>query len=311
MRVTSNSFPTALQYQLESLATKQARLQSQAATGQRFMSPSEDPRATRKVLELQQETRRLNQYNENIDLSNEKLNSIYGAVQALKKVSDRAGELAAMVDDMKSKDQLSAYRQEINQLIEQSVQIANTNNQFGYVFSGTRSNAEAYGISRNEAGEISGVSYQGATDTVEIEIAKGSSLSVQMPGSNTGESGVQGLFETREGSFFQNLIELRDKLDGGTREDVAYIRETVSKNLIKDESNVIYHISRVGALEARLETAKTMGSRRITAANEFVSKEVDADLAKTLVKLNEIQTAYMAALKSGATIMNQSLLDYV
>ena len=95
------------------------------------------------------------------------------------------------------------------------------------------------------------------------------------------------------------------------REDVAYIRETVARNLMKDESNVIYHISRVGALEARLETAKTMGSRRITAANEFVSKEVDADLAKTLVQLNEIQTAYMAALKSGATIMNQSLLDYV
>ena len=131
MRVTSNSFPNALQYQLESLATKQARLQSQAATGQRFRTPSEDPRATRKVLELQQETRRLNQYNENIDLSSEKLNSVYGAIQALKKVSDRAGELAAMVDDMKSKDQLAAYRQEVNQLIEQSVQIGNTNNQFG------------------------------------------------------------------------------------------------------------------------------------------------------------------------------------
>ena len=119
------------------------------------------------------------------------------------------------------------------------------------------------------------------------------------------------MFETREGSFFSNLIELRDRLDGGTRDDVAYIRETVTTNLMKDESNVIYHISRVGALEARLETAKTLGTRRITAANEFVSKEVDADLAKTLVKLNEIQTAYLAALKSGATIMNQSLLDYV
>ena len=311
MRVTSNSFPTALQYQLEALATKQARLQSQAATGQRFSAPSEDPRATRKVLELQQETRRLSQYNENIDLSSEKLNSVYGAIQAVKKVSDRAGELATMVDDMKSRDQLAAYRQEINQLIEQTVQIANTNNQFGYIFSGTKSNAEAYGITRNENGEISEVEYQGSTDTLGIEIAKGSQISVEMAGSNTTESGTQGLFETREGSFFSNLIELRDRLDSGTREDVAYIRETVTTNLMKDESNVIYHISRVGALEARLETAKTLGTRRITAANEFVSKEVDADLAKTLVKLNEIQTAYLAALKSGSTIMNQSLLDYV
>ena len=44
---------------------------------------------------------------------------------------------------------------------------------------------------------------------------------------------------------------------------------------------------------------------------EFISREVDADLAQTLVKLNEVQAAYLAALKSGATIMNQSLLDYV
>ena len=88
------------------------------------------------------------------------------------------------------------------------------------------------------------------------------------------------MFETREGSFFSNLIELRDRLDG-TREDVAYIRETVTTNLMKDESNVIYHISRVGAMEARLETAKTLGNEKDYGGNEFVSKEVDADLAKT------------------------------
>ena len=110
MRVTSNSFPNALQYQLESLATKQARLQSQAATGQRFRAPSEDPRATRKVLELQQETRRLNQYNENIDLSSEKLNSVYGAIQAFKKYLTGRASWRLWSMTMKSKDQLAAYR---------------------------------------------------------------------------------------------------------------------------------------------------------------------------------------------------------
>jgi flagellin-like hook-associated protein FlgL len=60
-----------------------------------------------------------------------------------------------------------------------------------------------------------------------------------------------------------------------------------------------------------LETAKTLGNRRIDVTEEFISREVDADLAQTLVKLNEVQAAYLAALKSGATIMNQSLLDYV
>ena len=311
MRVTSSSFPTTLKSQLDSLATKQARLQTQAATGQRFRTPSEDPRAARKVIELQQEAKRLSQYNENIDTFSETLNGIYSAIQSLKKVSDRAGEIAAMVDDMKSKDQLAAYRQEINQLLEQSVQIANTKNQYGYLFSGTKSDTASYGVIRNESGDITSVGYNGSTTTAAVEIAPVTTISVHIPGSNKTTSGTSGLFETVNGSIFEDLIALRDGLAGGTQEDVKNIRENIVSNLMLDESAIIHHISRIGSLEARMETAKAMGTRRIDATQEFISREVDADLAQTLVKLNEVQASYLAALKSGATIMNQSLLDFV
>ena len=311
MRVTSSSFPTTLKFQLDTLATKQARLQTQAATGQRFRKPSEDPRAARKVIELQQEAKRLAQYNENIDAFSETLNGVYSAIQSLKKVSDRAGEIAAMVDDMKSTDQLGAYRQEINQLLEQSVQIANTKSQYGYLFSGTKSDIASYGVVRDESGDITSVGYEGSTATVAVEIAAETTISVHIPGSNKTASGTAGLFESINGSIFEDLIALRDGLDGGTREDVKNIRENIVSNLMLDESAIIHHISRIGALEARMETAKNMGSRRLEATQEFISREADADLAQTLVKLNEVQAAYLAALKSGATIMNQSLLDYV
>ena len=311
MRVTSSSFPTTLKFQLNTLATKQAKLQTQAATGQRFRAPSEDPRAARRVIELQQEGERLSQYNENIDTFSETLNGIYSAIQSLKKVSDRAGEIAAMVDDMKSKDQLAAYMQEVNQLLEQSVQIANTKNQYGYLFSGTKSDTASYGVIRNESGDITEIGYEGATTTSAVEIAPLTTVSVHIPGSNKTNSGTAGLFETVNGSIFKDLIALRDGLNGGTREDVKNIRENIVSNLMQDESTIIHHISRIGALEARLETAKNMGSRRIDATQQFVSREIDADLAQTLVKLNEVQASYLAALKSGATIMNQSLLDFV
>ena len=311
MRVTSSSFPDTLKYQLDTLATKQARLQTQAATGQRFKIPSDDPRATRKVLELQQEAKRLAQYNDNIETYSETLNSIYSAIQALKKVSDRSGEIAAMVDDIKSTDQLAAYRQEINQLLEQAVQISNTKNQYGFIFSGTKSDIASYNVERNEAGDIAAVNYRGNTKSPEVEIAPSTAITVHIPGTNKTTTGTSGLFETVNGSIFENLIALRDGLEGGTREDVKNIRDNVVPNLMLDESAIIHHISRIGSLEARLETAKTMGSRRMDVTEEFISREVDADMAQTLVKLNEVQAAYLAALKSGATIMNQSLLDYV
>ena len=246
MRVTSSSFPIALKSQLDTLATKQSRLQTQAATGQRFRTTSEDPRAARMVIELQQEAKRLSQYNENIDTFSETLNSIYSSIQSLKKVSDRAGEIAAMVDDMKSKDQLAAYRQEINQLLEQSVQIANTKNQDGYLFSGTKSDTASYGVIRNESGDITSVGYNGSITTAAVEIAPVTTVSVHIPGSNKTTSGTSGLFETVNGSIFEDLIALRDGLAGGTREDIKNIRENIVSNLMLDESAIIHHISRIG-----------------------------------------------------------------
>ena len=311
MRLPNLSVSDSITNTIRRLDLQRYKLDQQISSGQKITLPEDDGMRLGRVINLDTEKSKLAQYQRNASYASEFLNAGHLNLDNLRELNQRAQEISRVAGSSLNGPAMETYGNEINQLIEQSVQIANTNNQFGYIFSGTKSNAETYGITRNENGEISEVEYQGSTDTLGIEIAKGSQISVEIPGSNTTESGTQGLFETREGSFFTNLIELRDRLDSGTREDVAYIRETVTTNLMKDESNVIYHISRVGALEARLETAKTLGTRRITAANEFVSKEVDADLAKTLVKLNEIQTAYLAALKSGSTIMNQSLLDYV
>jgi flagellin-like hook-associated protein FlgL len=43
----------------------------------------------------------------------------------------------------------------------------------------------------------------------------------------------------------------------------------------------------------------------------MISREGDADMADTIVRLNEVQYAYQAALQSGAKIMNSSLMDYL
>ena len=43
----------------------------------------------------------------------------------------------------------------------------------------------------------------------------------------------------------------------------------------------------------------------------LVSKESSVDLPTTIVKLNQAQTAYQAALSSAAKVMNLSLLDYI
>ncbi|MCI0540901.1 MAG: hypothetical protein L0Z50_37345, partial [Verrucomicrobiales bacterium] len=117
MRVTSNSFPNTLIDQLGTLTARQSRLQMQAATGQRIQSPEDDPVALRRVLDLQVESTTVSQYRDNIARQQEIAHATYGAMKSLKKISDRANEIATLADGLKSQPELQGYAAEITELI--------------------------------------------------------------------------------------------------------------------------------------------------------------------------------------------------
>jgi flagellar hook-associated protein 3 FlgL len=114
MRVTANTFPDTLVDQLSQLAVRQNRLQSQAATGQRIRLPEDDPTAMRRVIDLQNESKNLGQYQRNISTLKEYASASFTAIKSLKKICDRAGEIATLADDTKSPEELRIYAIEIN-----------------------------------------------------------------------------------------------------------------------------------------------------------------------------------------------------
>lgn len=52
-------------------------------------------------------------------------------------------------------------------------------------------------------------------------------------------------------------------------------------------------------------------SDRLQSLEGQISGETDADLAKALVRLNETQVSYQAALQTGGKILTMSLMDYI
>ena len=108
--------------------------------------------------------------------------------------------------------------------------------------------------------------------------------------------------------FRSHLISLRDNLMAG---DSAAIRSTDMPALGADEDNILFHYGNTGAVQTRLEVAASLAQGRARSLEGLVSQESDADLAQTMVSLSEIQNAYTAALKTGGSILSQSLLDYI
>ena len=66
-----------------------------------------------------------------------------------------------------------------------------------------------------------------------------------------------------------------------------------------------------GGMQTRIEAAQSQQLDRVMGLETLVSNESSVDLPTTIVKLNQAQTAYQAALSSAAKVMNLSLLDYI
>lgn len=310
MRVTANSFSNTLITQLGSLAARQARLQSQAATGQRVRLPEDDPVALRRVLDLQSEFSSTGQYTRNIARQTELAQASFTSIKALKTLSDRAGEIATQADDLKSPEELKFYAQEITEMIKQAVSLMNATNRGDTIFGGTVTNQPPFVMALDANGNVASVTYQGNLTLAESEISEGVTLTPQAIGENTTGSGPRGLVtDSRAGAdLFNHLISLQNNLLSGNTTAIAAVDRV---NLSSDEANLLSHMSANGAIQARLESTDSLNRQRGLSIETQVSKEVDADLAQTLVKLSQTQTAYEAALQSGAQALNLSLLDYL
>ncbi len=310
MRVSANTFSDTLITQLNNLSVRQQRLQNQAATGQRVRLPEDDPVALRRVLDMQSEFSSNGQYTKNIDRQLELAQASYNGIKSLKTISDRASEIATQVDDLKSPEELQFYAREITEMLKQAVHLLNATNRGDAIFGGTVTDQPPFNMTLDANGNVTAVTYQGNTAQAESEIAEDIMISTQIVGENNSGSGPRGLVtDSRSGADLLNhLISLQNNLISG---NTAAIAATDRGNLANDEDNLLYHISSNGAIQARLETTQALNAERGLAIEEQVSKEVDADLAQTMVKLSQTQTAYEAALQSGARALNLSLLDYL
>lgn len=282
---------------LQRLSSRQAGLQNQIATGQRITRPSDDPAATARILDLQAEKQRIQQYASNVDRGMAINQTSYSAVSELKKISDRAGELGVLGLGVLDATGATAYAAELNQLIEHGVQTLNTNYAGEHLFGGTRTDTAPFTATRDANGKITGVTYAGAASSAEFHIGDNATISPYTdPASNQ-----------KLGDFINNLVAMRDALQSN---DKAAI-QTGQTGISASEDDILGVVSNVASTQTRLEGDRVQNEARFSELENLTSKDADADVAETIVRLTQTQTAYQAALQVGAQVMRVSLLDYL
>jgi len=297
MRVSTNTVADQLLSQIQSLGRKQAKLQNQVSTGQKIFEAEDNPAAVGRVLNLESEQRQIGQFGRNINRALSLSEASFAGLQAVKKVSDRAGELGVLGAAVNGAAASSAYASEVDQLIEQTLQTGNSRLGSDYLFAGLAVDAAPFVATRDVNGRITTVAYAGDANRPAIPVSETSSLTPATSGATN-----LGLRD-----FLNNLVALRGALNANSSTAVA----AVQGGLVSSEDQLVSAIAEQGGVQTRIEAAQAQQKGRATSLERLVSSETDADLPTTLVKLNQATTAYQAALQSGAKIMQMSLLDYI
>lgn len=302
MRVAGTSYTQTMASQINLLAARQYKLQSQATTGQTIQAPEDDPAGMAQALGLQADSSAVAQYAQNVSTLQNRSTLVSNALQQLKTISDRVGELATSTDSLSSAAEMKANAAETTQLIQQAVQVMNTKDGGQYLFGGTAASQPPFTAATDASGNVTGVAYQGNTSVTENEIGQNSTITVDVPGENTSGGGARGLVtDSRYGAdFFNHLISLQDHLNAG---DAASVTSVDQPALAKDEENIIYQVSNSGAVQTRLEVASAVINTQKSSLTTSLTNVAGADLSQTLTQLTLAQNAYQIALQSSSSIM--------
>jgi flagellar hook-associated protein 3 FlgL len=313
MRITSNAYDSSLVNQLNQLSAQQYTIQNQVSTGLSVQSPSDNPEAMENTLDYQAQNATQTQYSSNITTLQSRANSVYSVLQSLQTITSRAGEIATSAGSAtSSQSDLSNYADEVNQLINQVVNAANTKDPSTgqYLFGGTASSTAPFTTTTDANGDVSAVTYNGNSSVNQSQIGAGMTATADIPGTNTGSTGAHGLItDSQSGAdLINHLISLRNNLTAG---NTTAITNTDSPDLQKDENNVAYQVANNGVVQNQLTTAATFATNSSTALNTMISNTSSVNLVQVVTQLSQTQNAYQAALESGTKIMQLSILNYL
>jgi flagellar hook-associated protein 3 FlgL len=297
MRIASTTASENIVRQIQQIGQQQTKLQSQVASGLRITQLEDDPAAAGRVLTLESERRKIDQFGNNANRALEIVQSTFGSLIQIKRISDRATELGTLGAGAQSSEQTSAYAAELDQLLEQALQQANGRLRNDYLFAGTAVDTAPYTVTRDVNGQITTVTFGGNTGTFDIPLSETATVT---PGADS--TTTQGIED-----FLNGLVAMRNALAAGNNTAVT----AAQTGLVATEDVFVSSLAQQGAVEMRIEINQSQQKDRQQNIQSLISSEVDVDLPTTIVRLNQAQLAYQASLQSSANIMRISLLDYI
>jgi flagellar hook-associated protein 3 FlgL len=274
---------------------------NQLSTGKKISKPSEDPVVAMKGMSYRSQVSNIEQYQRNINEVHNWLDNSDAAMNETTKVLQRIEELTVQASngtyDTAERKSISA---EIDQLIENLAEVANTKVNNKHLFNGTNTSGITAGVSTPPVviADDGTVTVSANENDVFVEVSSGTRLKV-----NTSPAAVF------SADLFTNLQALSAALkdENVTEAELASYIPVVqghTENAVNARADIGARMNRVELIENRL-ASQSVNAKSMMSDNE------DADLEEIIINLTTQEAVHRASLSAGARVLQPTLLDFL
>jgi flagellar hook-associated protein 3 FlgL len=297
-------------------STRMAAAQEQMTTGRRINRPSDAPADTTVALKSRSGIGQNEQYQRNAQDGTAWLSTIDTALSSANSLLNRAYVLAVQGADSGANGPAaeSAIADEVDQIKQSMLGLANTQYLGRPVFGGTTTSGSAYALS-DPSDPKSPVVYTGDAGSVSRRVGDGAVVRVDMEGVSTfgpteGTNSDGSSVPAGAGaSVFDHLQALSDALRKSPIDDDGV--QAAMGALQKDMTTIGAAQADEGARMKQIATASNVSQDTTLALQKVKSDVEDVDVAEATINMQSTTAAYQAALMAVGKSTQQSLLDFL
>jgi len=296
MRVTNRLIAENFIFTVQQQRRRMTDLQADLATSKRLRRPSDDPAGFGRVVRFKQQVERNEQFLENVRLTSERLDEALAVLDSAVDLLSRAKELATQgASETLDADARAAMSEEIQQIFDELLNVANARHNGKYLFAGTQTVGEAPFKLEDET-----VTYNGDEADIRVRIGEEVTVVSNRPGNQ--------IFQPAGGvDVFGTLLALKRALDENDTDTIVASIDQLDSGI----KQVLATSSAFGALQERLTLTEEFLERRNVRLADFISVIEDTDVVEATVELQVAQTAQQFAMRSFADLIQTSLLNFI
>lgn len=292
------------QQSINSILDQQSKLattQNQVSTGKKQQSPSDDPVAAVKTLDLQRQINLTQQYQANADVADNKLSTTDGVLSSASDILQRIRDLAVQglndTNDAKSRQAIATEMDQLNQAL---VGLSNTTDANGeYMFSGYKSDTQPF--------DPTTYAYNGDSGQRNVRVGAGYLVAVNEPGDqifvgNTAAGPSQAIFKT-----VNDFVTALNNNTVGT----APNNSEVLGNIDTVMNNVWDARTQIGTRQNAITQQRAINDSTQSSMQTTLSQVQDLDYASAISKLNLQSVGLQAAQQAYVKVQGLSLFKYL